>query len=68
MPLLDQIMKINQTELGREMSGFAEKSPKDLIDEHFENTHVKAMMLYLTTHWGVPYDQPGMGYLVLLLP
>ena len=66
MPLLDQIMKINQTELGREMSGFAEKSPKDLIDEHFENTHVKAMMLYLTTHWGVPYDQPGMGYLVLL--
>ena len=23
-------------------------------------------MLYLATHWGVAYDQPGMGYLVLL--
>jgi phytoene dehydrogenase-like protein len=66
MPLLDQIVKIQLTELGREMAAFAEKSPKQIIDEYFENEHVKALMLYLVTQWGVPYHQPGMGYLVLL--
>ena len=66
MPLLDQVVKLQQTDLGREVSEYGEKSPKEIIDEYFENEHVKALMLYLCTHWGVAYDQPGMGYLVLL--
>jgi phytoene dehydrogenase-like protein len=66
MPLLDQVVKLQQTELGREVSEYGEKSPQEIIDEFFENEHVKALMLYLCTHWGVAYDQPGMGYLVLL--
>ena len=66
MPVLDQVVKLQQTELGRELSEYGEKSPKEIIDEFFENEHVKAFMLYLATHWGVAYDQPGMGYLVLL--
>lgn len=66
VPLLDQLVQIQKTELGRELAELAEKTPKQLVDEYFENEHVKALMLYLTTQWGVGYDQAGMGYLVLL--
>ncbi len=66
VPTLDQLVQIEKTELGRELAEYAEKTPKEIIDEHFENEHVKALMLYLATHWGVSYDQSGMGYLVLL--
>ena len=66
MPILDQVVKLQQTELGRELSEYGEKAPVEIIGEFFENDHVKALMLYLSTHWGVAYDQPGMGYLVLL--
>lgn len=66
MPILDQIVKLQQTELGREMIELSENTPKDFIDEYFENEHVKAMMLYLVTHWLGSYDQSGMGYLALL--
>jgi phytoene dehydrogenase-like protein len=66
LPILDQVVKLQQTDLGRELLEYGEKSPKEIIDEHFENEHVKALMLYLATHWGVAYDQPGMGYLVML--
>ena len=66
VPLLDQIVQIQKTELGRELAELAEKTPKELVDEYFENEHVKALMLYLTTQWGVGYDQAGMGYLALL--
>jgi phytoene dehydrogenase-like protein len=66
MPILDQVVKLQQTDLGRELSEYGEKSPIEIIEEFFENEHVKALMLYLATHWGVAYDQPGMGYLVLL--
>jgi len=66
VPLLDQLIQLQRTELGRELAELAEKTPKQLVDEYFENEHVKALMLYLTTQWGVGYDQAGMGYLVLL--
>lgn len=66
VPTLDQVVKLQQTELGREISDFAEKTPKEIIDEYFENEHVKALMLYVATQWGLGYDQSGMGYLVLL--
>ena len=57
---------LQKTELGRELAEFAEKTPMELVDEYFENEHVKALMLYLATEWGVSYDQAGIGYLVLL--
>jgi phytoene dehydrogenase-like protein len=66
VPTLDQVIKLQQTDLGREISKYAEKTPKDIIDEYFENEHVKALMLYLATQWGLGYDQAGMGYLVFL--
>lgn len=66
MPILDQMVILQKTELGRELIELSEKTPKELIDEYFENEHVKAMMLYLATHWLGSYDQSGMGYLVFL--
>jgi len=66
VPALDQLVALQQTEIGRELAEFSEKSPKQLVDEYFENAHVKALMLYLTTHWGLGYNDAGMGYLFLL--
>ncbi len=66
VPVFDQLVQIEKTELGRELGEYAEKTPKEIVEEHFENEHVRAMMLYLATQWGVGYDDAGMGYLVLL--
>jgi len=66
MGALDQIVKLQTTELGREMIEYGEKPAIEIINEKFENERVKAMMLYLGCHWGVRYDQPALGYLVSL--
>jgi phytoene dehydrogenase-like protein len=66
MPALDQVAELMKTNVGKEMMEFSEKSPKEIVDEYFENEHVKAMMLYVGAHWGVNYDQGGLGYLVTL--
>ena len=66
LPALDQLVKLQTTDVGREIAEISEKSAKEIIDEFFENEHVKALMLYIATHWGVWYDQAALGYLVPL--
>ncbi|MBI4334024.1 MAG: NAD(P)/FAD-dependent oxidoreductase [Chloroflexi bacterium] len=66
LPALDQVVKLQGKEATQFMMEASEKTPRELIEEHFENEHVRAMMLYVSTHWGVAYDQAGLGYLVLL--
>jgi len=66
VPALDQLVQLQQTEVGREIVEISEKSPKEIVDDIFENEHVKALMLYLATHWGISYDQASLGYLVAL--
>ena len=66
VPALDQMVKLQQTEVGREILECSEKTPLQIIDEFFENEHVKALMLYMVTEWGLGYNETGMGYLVLL--
>ncbi len=66
VPALDQLAQLQQTEVGREIAEFSEKTPQEMIDESFENEHIKAMMLYVATKWGVPYDQGALGYLPVL--
>jgi len=65
-PLLDALIKMQSTEVGRTVLEYSEKSPKEIIDEHFENEHLKGLLLYVTSFWGIEYNQPGLGYLVLL--
>jgi phytoene dehydrogenase-like protein len=63
---LDQIVKLQSTELGQEMIEYGEKSAIEIVNEKFEHERVKTMMLYLACHWGVRYDQPALGYLASL--
>jgi len=65
-PLLEAVTKMQQTDIGRELFEITEKSPKDIVDELFENEYVKTVMLYLTGIWGLEYDVAGVGYLVPL--
>jgi phytoene dehydrogenase-like protein len=63
---LDQVTELQQTEVGRFVNEMTEKSPKEVIDELFENEHVKGLMLYAACMWGLEYDQTGLGFLIPL--
>ena len=66
MPAPLQAAKLDTHELGREITEFSSKSPKAIVEEIFENQHVRSLMLYVACHWGLEYDVDGVGYLVLL--
>jgi len=63
---LEQLTKLSSSEIGRELNELTEKSPKQIVDELFENEHVRALMLYAACMWGLEHDIEGMGFLVPL--
>lgn len=63
---LEQAAKLDDSELGREITAYSEKSPKQIVDELFEDEHVRTLMLYTACHWGLEYDIEGVGYLAVL--
>jgi len=58
--------KAEQTELGRQMTHLAEKTPEEVVCELYENDHVRTLMLYTCCHWGLDYNQSGVSYLIPL--
>jgi phytoene dehydrogenase-like protein len=66
VPALDQLQLLNQTELGREIVEQSEKTAQEIIEETFENTHIRALFLYGVAQWGIEYDQTGLGYMALI--
>ena len=64
--IMEAVVKMQSQEVGRTVMEYSEKTALEIVHEHFENEHIRAMMLYLACHWGVEYDQAGLGYLVLL--
>ena len=66
VPTLDLAARMEETEVGREITSFSAKSPKTIVNELFENEHVRAMMLYIACMWGLDPDTEGIGYLVPL--
>lgn len=66
VPALDQVVKLQNAEIGKEILEYAEMTPLQIVNEFFHNEHVKALMLYVATQWGIAPDEPGLGYLVLL--
>lgn len=66
-PAFEQMVVLQQTDVGREISELTEKTPKDIINGHFENDRVRSLFLYLTCMWGLDYDLEGVSYLVPLL-
>jgi phytoene dehydrogenase-like protein len=63
---LDQAVKLEATPIGKEILELSEKSPREIIDEIFENEQVKTLMLYAACHWGLEPEVEGVGYLVPL--
>ncbi len=63
---IDQVAMMQATEVGRELNELTEKTPKQIVDELFENEHVRGLMLFAACFWGLDYDLEGVGYLVPL--
>lgn len=66
VPPIEQVARLQTTEIGRELNELTEKTPKQIVDELFENDQVRAMMLSVACFWGLDYDLEGLGYLVPL--
>jgi len=58
--------KLDAHEIGRELTQYSSKSPKMIVDDLFENDHIRTLMLYLSAHWGLEPDVDGIGYLAVL--
>ncbi len=56
--------KMATTELGAELAVLSEKTPEDIVCDLYENDVVRALMLYMGTHWGLDYKQSGVSYMV----
>ncbi len=67
LPTLEAVIGMEKTAIGKELSTYQPKSPKEIVDELFENERVRTMMLYLACHWGLEYDYGGLGFLVPLM-
>jgi phytoene dehydrogenase-like protein len=65
-PILEQAAVMEKTQLGREISEFSSKSPKQIMTELFRNEHVQALMLHNVCMWGLDPEAEGIGYLVPL--
>ena len=63
----EAVIGMEKTEVGEEISEYQPKSPKEIIYAHFENERVRTLMLYLACHWGLEYDNGGLGFLVPLM-
>ncbi|MEE8386383.1 MAG: NAD(P)/FAD-dependent oxidoreductase, partial [Dehalococcoidia bacterium] len=67
MSPLDISVAMQRTELGREMMELTEQSPLEIINEHFEDDRVRALLLYTACMWGLDPRETGMGFFVPLL-
>ncbi len=61
---LEIASQADATELGRELSAYAEQTPEEIVCELFEDDQVRTLMLYMACHWGLEYDQAGVSYMV----
>ena len=66
IPALDQVVKLEQTDIGKEINEYNTKSPQTIIEEWFESPHVKAVLLHNICMWGLDPRQDGLGYMVPL--
>jgi phytoene dehydrogenase-like protein len=66
IPAFEQMVKLQSTEVGQEISELTEHTPKDIVDGIFEHDKVRTLFLYLACMWGLDYNLEGLGYLVPL--
>ncbi len=66
-PAFEQMVTLQQTDVGREITELTEKTPQAIVNELFENDRVRCLFLYLTCMWGLHHDLEGVSYLVPLM-
>ena len=66
MPGLEQIVRLQRTEIGKALVDLTEKTPLEVITEVFENKRIQAAMLYCTCMWGLDPNGAGLGFLIPL--
>lgn len=66
LSIIDSVIKMQATKAGKLVMEYSEKTAQEIVEENFENEHIRALMLYNMCHWGVEYDQSGLGFLCLL--
>ncbi len=66
-PTFEGLVKMQSSEVGREITSYSEKTPKTIVNEIFEDEHVRSIILYAACMWGLDYDLEGLGYLVPLM-
>jgi len=65
-PSLLAAAHLESTDWGKEIMSYSPRTPKQVVEDLFEDEHIRAMWLYLVCHWGLQYDMQGLGYLLLL--
>jgi len=58
--------RAENSELGRRLTEYAERTPEEVVKERFENDYVRTLMMYGVCHWGLDHSQSGVGYLIPL--
>lgn len=67
IPPIEQMILLQKNELGRKLAELSELSPIEIIDKYkFENKNLRALLLFLSTVWGLQPQVGGLGYLVPL--
>ncbi|MDO9535824.1 MAG: NAD(P)/FAD-dependent oxidoreductase [Bacillota bacterium] len=66
-PAFEHLLKMQSTQVGREIQDHTGRTPKEIVDELFENEHVKALILYAACKWGLDYNLEGVSFLVPLM-
>jgi phytoene dehydrogenase-like protein len=67
MPSLEQVVKLMSHPITHWVDELTQYTPKQIVDNMFENDKVRTLFLYLATMWGLDYDLEGLGYLVPLM-
>ena len=65
-PAMEAMVKMKSHEVGRDLQAIQPMSPKAIVEELFENEHVRTFFLYASCMWGLDYDLEGLGFLVPL--
>ena len=63
-PAMEAMVKMKSHDVGRDLQAIQPMSPKAIVEELFENEHVRTFFLYTACMWGLDYDLEGLGFLV----
>jgi len=67
LPPLEQAARLEAHPITKKLDELTGRSPKEIVDDLFQNEKVRLLFLFLATLWGLEYDIEGVGYLVPLM-